>query len=174
MSTYVSFLRGINLGSTNKIAMPALRDAVGGLGFTDVQTYINSGNVILQSDQSAAEVERALATMITDEFGLTIDLTVRTPADLARVLAANPYPDGNPSQVTVAFLTEEPPADAATRLAAVAADHEPFTVADRCVYVHYTHGLGKSKLAERFSKIIGVSSTVRTIRTVEKVLALAS
>ncbi len=172
MSTYVAFLRAVNLGSTNKIAMPALRDAVGGLGYGDVQTYINSGNVILHTDQSAAEVERALTAMIRDEFGLTIDVTVRTAAELVQVLAANPYPDGNPSQVTVAFLTAEPPADAATRVAAIAAEHEPFTFADRCVYVHYGQGLGRSKLAERFSKIIGVSATVRTIRTVEKVLAL--
>jgi uncharacterized protein (DUF1697 family) len=173
VSTYVAFLRGINLGPTRKVAMPALRAAVGGLGYTDVQTYINSGNVILHTDEPAAEVERALHRLIESEFGFAVDVAVRTPAELTAVLAANPYPDGNPSQVTVAFLTGDPAADAAERMAAVATEHEPFTFADRCVYVHYADGIGTSKLAERFSKVVGVSATVRNIRTVEKVLALS-
>lgn len=172
MSTYVAFLRGINLGPTRKVAMPALRTAVGGLGYTEVKTYINSGNVILRAEESEAEVTQALARLVESEFGFAVDVAVRTPAELEQVLAANPYPGGDPSQVTVAFLTAEPPADAETRVAAVAADHEPFTFADRCVYVHYSHGIGTSKLAERFSKVIGVSATVRNLRTVQKVLDL--
>lgn len=172
MSTFVAFLRGINLGPTRKVAMPALRAAVGGLGYTDVQTYINSGNVILRTEDSEAEVEQALHRLIESEFGFDVDVAVRTPAELERVLAANPYPDGNPSQVTVAFLTGDPAADAADRMAAVATDNEPFTFADRCIYVHYADGIGTSKLAERFSTVVGVSATVRNLRTVEKVLAL--
>jgi uncharacterized protein (DUF1697 family) len=87
-------------------------------------------------------------------------------------LAENPYPDGNPSQVTVAFLTKAPAKDAKDKVAAVAKDHEPFTFAGQQVYVNYSQGIGRSKLAEKFSDIIGVSSTVRNIRTVDKVLAL--
>jgi uncharacterized protein (DUF1697 family) len=172
VATYVAFLRGVNLGPNNKISMSALRAMAEDRGYTDVATYINSGNLIISSSKKAATVEREISNAIKDTFGRHIDVTVRTPAQLKKILAENPYPDGNPSQVTVAFLTKAPPANAQNKVAAVATDHEPFNFAGQDVYVNYSQGIGKSKLAERFSDIIGVSSTVRNIRTVEKVLAL--
>lgn len=172
MATYVAFLRGVNLGPNNKISMPALRAMAEDVGYTDVATYINSGNLIISSAKKPTTVEREIAKAIKDTFGRPIDVTVRTPAQLKKILAENPYPDGNPSQVTVAFLTKAPPNDARGKVAAVAKDYEPFTFAGQEVYVNYSQGIGRSKLAERFSDIIGVSSTVRNIRTVEKVLAL--
>ena len=174
MATYVAFLRGVNLGPNNKISMPALRAMAEDLGYTDVATYINSGNLIISSPKKAATVEREIADAIKDTFGRPIDVAVRTPAQLKKLLAENPYPDGNPSQVTVAFLTKAPAADAKQKVAAVAKDYEPFTFSGQQVYVNYSQGIGKSKLAERFSAIIGVSSTVRNIRTLEKVLALCT
>jgi uncharacterized protein (DUF1697 family) len=174
VATYVAFLRGVNLGPNNKISMPALRAMAEDLGYTDVATYINSGNLIISSSKKAATVEREISNAIKDTFGRPIDVTVRTAAQLKKILAENPYPDGNPSQVTVAFLTKAPAANAQDKVAAVATDHEPFTFAGQDVYVNYSQGIGKSKLAERFSDIIGVSSTVRNIRTVEKVLALCA
>jgi uncharacterized protein (DUF1697 family) len=172
VATYVAFLRGVNLGPTNKISMPALRAMAEDLGYADVATYINSGNLILSSAKKADTVEREISKTIKDTFGRPIDVTVRTPAQLKKILAENPYPDGNPSQVTVAFLTKEPAKDAKDKVAAVAKDYEPFTIAGQQVYVNYSQGIGRSKLAEKFSDIIGVSSTVRNIRTVDKVLAL--
>jgi uncharacterized protein (DUF1697 family) len=172
MATYVAFLRGVNLGPNNKISMPELRAMAEDLGYTNVVTYINSGNLIVSSPKKAAIVEREIADSIRGTFGRPIDVTVRTPAQLKKILAENPYPNGNPSQVTVAFLMKAPSADAKQNVAAVAADYEPFTIAGQQVYVNYSQGIGKSKLAEKFSTIIGVSSTVRNIRTVEKVLAL--
>jgi uncharacterized protein (DUF1697 family) len=172
VTTYVAFLRGINLGSTNKISMPELRSMAEELGYEGVSTYINSGNLVLRTPKKAATVEGELARAITARFGYRIDVAVRTLAQLKKVLADNPYPDGNPSQVTVAFLTKAAPAQAKEKVAAIAAVHEPFRFADKNVYVNYGQGLGRSKLAEKFSSIIGVSSTVRTIRTVEKVVGL--
>jgi uncharacterized protein (DUF1697 family) len=172
VASYVAFLRGVNLGPNNKISMPALRAMAEDLGYTDVATYINSGNLIVSTPKKAGAVEREISQAIKDTFGRPIDVTVRTPAQLKEVLAENPYPDGNPSQVTVAFLTKAPAKDAKDRVAAVATDYEPFAFAGQEVYVNYSQGIGKSKLAERFSDIIGVSSTVRNIRTVERVLAL--
>jgi uncharacterized protein (DUF1697 family) len=174
VATYVAFLRGVNLGPTNKISMPELRAMAEDLGYTGVATYINSGNLIINSPKKANTVEQEISKAIKDTFGRPIDVTVRTPAQLKKILADNPYPDGNPSQVTVAFLTKPPAKDAKDDVAKVAKDHEPFTFAGQQVYVNYSQGIGKSKLAERFSDIIGVSSTVRNIRTVEKVLAMCA
>jgi uncharacterized protein (DUF1697 family) len=174
VATYVAFLRGINLGPSTKISMPELRAMAEELGFTDVGTYINSGNLMVSSPKKAATVEREISEAIKKTFGRQIDVTVRTPAQLKKVLADNPYPDGNPSQVAVAFLTAAPAKDAKDRVAAVAADYEPFTFAGQHVYVNYSRGLGRSKLAEKFSDIVGASSTVRNIRTIEKVVELCS
>ncbi len=173
MTSYVAFLRGINLGPHNKISMPELRAAVTELGFGDVATYINSGNVVLTSGKKATTVESAIHSAIKDVFGLDVDVTVRTPARLKKVLSANPYPEGKPSQVTVAFLTGAARTDAKERVAALATEHEPFTFAGSEVYVHYADGIGNSKLAARFSAVIGVSCTVRNLATVAKVTELA-
>jgi uncharacterized protein (DUF1697 family) len=170
---YVAFLRGINLGPTNKISMPELRAMAEDLGYTDVATYINSGNLIFTSSKKAAALEREISAGIGKRFGTKTDVAVRTPAQLRKILDANPYPDGSPSQVAVAFLTKAAPAGAKEKVAAIATEAEPFTFAGSEVYVHYSNGMGRSKLAENFSSIIGVSSTVRNVNTVTKVLDLA-
>ena len=172
MPRYVAFLRGINLGSTNKISMPELRAMAEDLGYTDVATYNNSGNLIFASSEKAAVLEQEISAVISHRFGTKTDVAVRTPAQLRKILAENPYPDGSPSQVTVAFLTKPAPPEAKEKVAAMATAAEPFTFAGSEVYVHYTNGMGRSKLAEKFSSVIGVSSTVRNLNTVTKVLAL--
>ena len=152
--------------------MPQLRRTPYGIGYQQVATYINSGNLLFDSAQDADTVRAELEAAIRRDFGLTIEVMVRTADQLRQILAANPYPDGDPSQVTIAFLRTPPPADAGERLAAVAREAEPFTVADTEVYVHYGKGLGTSKLAEQFSKIVGVSATVRNLRTVRKLVEM--
>ena len=174
MPRYVAFLRGINLGPTNKLSMPRLRELAEGLGYTDVVTYINSGNLILTATDPAATIEQRLHQALADELGRKVDVAVRTPARLATIVAENPFPDGDPSYVTVAFLTKAVPAEAKRRLADVATDQEPYVFSGQEVYVHYSEGQARSKLAARFSDVVGVSATVRTIRTVTKVLELAA
>lgn len=174
MARYVAFLRGVNLGSTNKISMPELRAMATDLGYTDVATYINSGNLVFASPKKASTLEQEIASALEQTFGASIDVAVRTPAQLRKIVDKNPYPDGSPSQVTVAFLTKAAPAQAKERVAAMATEAEPYTFAGPEVYVYYSDGIGKSKLAEKFSAVIGVSSTVRNMNTVTKVLAMAT
>ena len=143
------------------------------IGYTEVATYINSGNLIFVSSKKPATLEREISLGLSKRFGTSTDVAVRTPAQLKKILTDNPYPDGSPSQVTVAFLTKAAPAGAKQNVAAMATEAEPFTFAGSEVYVYYSNGQGKSKLAERFSSVIGVSSTVRNLNTVAKVLALA-
>lgn len=166
MTTYLVLLRGVNLGPQRKVSMPRLRLVLAELGYADVQTHINSGNVIVSSASSAAEVGSEVAEAIAATFGLRVDVVVRTAAELTAVLAANPFPDGEPSQVTVAFLAATPGPEAADSLAAAAG--EPYLMAGREVYVNYTRGIGPSRLAANFSAVLGVSATVRNLRTLTK------
>ncbi|HYP44518.1 MAG TPA: DUF1697 domain-containing protein [Propionibacteriaceae bacterium] len=167
MTRYASFLRGVNLGPSNKIAMPALRAMAERLGYSDVRTYINSGNLLFSTDADRAGLGLDIRRAIEAEFGLSIDVAVRTAEELRAIVASNPYPGGDPSRVTVAFLIGLPPADAEQRLAAVA--DEPYTIAGSEVWVNYTGGQAGSKLAAQFSRIMGASSTVRNLRTVSRV-----
>jgi uncharacterized protein (DUF1697 family) len=172
VTSYAAFLRGINLGPTNKVAMPKLREIAEGLGWTDVGTYINSGNLIFTADESAATCERKLHAALQAELGKSIDVTVRTREQLAEIVAGNPFPDGRPNQVNVAFLMKELPAAAEKAMTELATDSEPFVIRKREIYVHYQNGMGRSKLAEKFASVIKVSATTRNVGTVAKVLAL--
>jgi uncharacterized protein (DUF1697 family) len=174
MTRYVALLRGINLGPSKKISMPALRQMTERLGYDRVTSYINSGNLIFDSDRDPADLEQEICAAVSGEFGLAVDVCVRSADQLAKVLAANPYPDGDPAKVTVAFLTRPAPATAPERVAALASEHEPFTFAGSEVYVHYGQGQARSKLAQRFADTVGVSCTVRNLRTVAKLVELTS
>ena len=165
MTTYVAFLRGVNLGASRAVAMPRLVELARGLGHEDVWTHLRTGNLALTSSEDAATVERGLTEVLEREYGTTIDVTVRTATALRAVLEANPFPDGSPSRVTVAFLVGEAPAGLEERLAAVATPREPYEVQGREVWVHYADGLARSRLATTFGRVVEVSATTRTLGT---------
>ncbi len=171
MTRFAAFLRGINLGN-RAMGMPELRKVAEDLGFADVATYVRSGNLVLSCDDVAEQVEARLATALGDRFGYSVDVMVRTGPELYAVVQGNPFSEANPSQVTVAFLAGEAPAEAEHRVAALATAAEPWRFAGREIYVLYGDGQARSKLASRFSATVGVSTTVRTIRTAQKVLDL--
>ncbi len=176
MTTYVALLRGVNLGGRNKVAMPALRELAERLGYTAVRTYINSGNLIFATAGSDQGIDRSIAEALADgietDFGIRIDVAIRTRDQLATAVARNPYPDGDPKQTTIAFLMGAASADAQEKVAGLATGIERVEFAGSEIYVDYGGGLADSKLAINFSKIIGVSATVRNIRTCAKLLEL--
>ena len=172
MTCYVALLRGINVGSAKRVAMPALRAMATDLGYGGVATHLNSGNLVLTSDRDAETVRRQVETGVEQTFGLHADVVVRTAEQLRAVLAGNPYPDGDPSLVTIAFLADDPPPQAPDRVAALAAADEPYLFAGREVYVHYGHGQSGSVLAASFATVLGVSATVRNLRTVTRLVDL--
>lgn len=171
MTTYVAFLRGVNVGSSRSVSMPRLVELGEALGYEDVWTYLRTGNLGLTTNKAATTVEREVAGALAEEYRTTIDITVRTHAQLRAVLEANPFPDGSPSRVTVAFLAGYPPAGVEGRLAEVATDAEPYEVHGREVWVHYGDGIADSRLAAAFIRVVGVSATTRTVGTVGKLVA---
>ena len=171
MTTYVAFLRGVNLGPHRNVPMPRLAELGRELGYDDVWTWVNSGNLVLTTAKPADEVEREVAGAIEHELGTPVDVTVRTADALAALLERNPFPDGSPSQVTVAFLTAPAAAGLTERLAAAATDAEPFRVEEREIWVHYGDGLARSRLATGFIATVGVSATTRTLGTVSRIVA---
>lgn len=168
MTSYAAFLRAVNVGGV-KVAMADLRRIAEDLGHSEVATYINSGNLMLRSDQPAATVATGLSDALEQEYGRPVEVAVRTKAELAAILASNPFPDGNPSQVTIALLLGAAEPGAEQRLAEFATANEPFVIADDVVYVEFGDGIGESKLALKLPKALGVVCTVRNLRTVQTV-----
>src|SRR6478752_8373067 len=105
----VILLRGINLGARNRIAMPQLRELLSGAGFEDVRTHLQSGNVVLSSDLSPAQLAQRCQQLIGERFGLEIDVVVRTRDELAQVVRRNPLGDVvvEPKRYQVSFLEKE-------------------------------------------------------------------
>lgn len=176
MPRYVALLRGINLGPRNRIAMPALREALEAAGFEDVQTYVQSGNVVLASRAKADAVRRKVERVVDESFGLEIPVVVRTKAELAAVVKRNPLGKvaTEPKRYQVSFLEQKLPAKTLKELEAVAAPGEQVVAHGREIYAWHPAGVARSKLwAELAGKGLGVTATARNWTTVEALLELA-
>ena len=176
MRTYVALLRGINVGGRTKIAMADLRRLFAELGAADVTTYVQSGNVVFKSGAAAAGLAQSIERRIADELGLRVTVVVRTPAEVAKVVAGNPFAErgADPKQLHVVFLAEKPPAARVRALDATRGAPDEFRVVGREIYLHYPNGSGRSKITNAwFEKELRVAGTARNWRTVTKLAELA-
>jgi uncharacterized protein (DUF1697 family) len=172
----IVLLRGINLGAHNRIAMPELREALESAGYDDVRTYVQSGNVVLTSRDSAKKVSGDVEQLIADRFGLEIDVVVRTRSELAKVVERNPLrrQAKNPKRYQVSFLESKPAPKLVRELEEVAADREEVVGIGREIYAWHPEGVARSKLWARLAgKGLGVTATARNWTTVTKLLELA-
>jgi uncharacterized protein (DUF1697 family) len=174
MPTYVALLRAINLGSRNKVSMAELRTLLAEVGADEVTTYVQSGNVVFTSAvRSAAKLERTIERQIERDLGLTVTVLVRRDAEVAALVAGNPFDD--PTTVHVTFLAEKPSAARVRSLDPARSPGDEFRVAGREVYLHCPNGYGRSKFSNAyFEKKLGVAATTRNWRTVTKLAELAS
>jgi uncharacterized protein (DUF1697 family) len=176
MPSRIVLLRGINLGSRNRIAMPVLRKALADAGFDDVQTYLQSGNVVLSSRAAPATVARKCEALIGERLGLDIAVVVRTRDELAEVVRRNPLGDvaKDPKRYQVSFLSAKPAAEVVRKLEALAADGERLVASGRELYAWHPSGVARSKLwAALAGRGLGVTATARNWTTVTKLLELA-
>jgi uncharacterized protein (DUF1697 family) len=169
MNTHVAFLRGINVGGNTMVSMKDLAAICTGIGFENVRTYLNSGNVIFQSPLPEAELQPALETALSGKTGKEIGVVIRSPGDLERVVKGNPFPDAIPSQVGVLLVTELVTENILAEF--VIPGREKVVPGKREVYVHYPDGMGRSKLKWPHSLRGG---TMRNINTLRKLVSLAA
>ena len=169
MTVFVGLLRAVNVGGTGKLPMAELTELCTGLGFADVRTYIQSGNVVFSSSQSEGGVRSELKAALSAHMGRKVDVVVRTADDLERVLAANPFPEAEPSKVAVALSNDFVPT---TLLDGISIEGgERVVLGKRELYIHYPNGMGTSKL-----KLPAEPGpfTVRNINTVTKLVAMSA
>lgn len=170
MSRYVVWLHAVNLGSHNKVPMAWLREAAESDGFTEVATYLQSGNLVLSATTTdTAQVATRVGELISSGRGLDVVVTVRTKAEIARVVKRNPMPEhaAESSKLLVSFLTGAP---AKAKVSALDGDEfapERYVVDGSHIYLWHPNGVGRSKLATApWEKRLGVRGTARNWRTV--------
>ena len=171
MPTQVALLRGINVGGRNSVPMAALRGVFESLGHTEVSTFIQSGNVIFTA--ATPVTAKSLETAIDAHFSIAISVVLRTPAELANVVAANPFPTAGPSRLHVGFMAEKPPAASVKQLDTDRFAPEEFAVHGREIYLHLPSGMGRAKLPAYLDRQLAIPTTVRNWNTVNKLVELS-
>ena len=175
MPRHVALLRAINLGSRNRVSMPELRELLTGLGYGDVRTLLQSGNVVLTSRRSPRRLERELQEQIAAGLGVDAPVIVRTRDELAEVIERDPFgaEAGDPKLYQVTFLAEEPDPEVAASVTEADVAPERIALIGRELYTWHPNGIQRSK-AERLraSKRLP-PGTARNWRTVTALLELA-
>lgn len=162
MPSYIAFLRAVNVGGTGKLPMAELRAMCESIGLTGVRTYIASGNVVFQSRLAEATIKAKLERCLEDYAGKPVGVLVRTGAELAAVLEANPFKTAAPNRTVAIFLDTPPPPDALA--AATGLRTEEMALGTREIYVHYGDGMADSKLKIPAAKA-GTARNMNTIAT---------
>lgn len=173
---YVALLRGINVGGNTMVKMEELRKTFEALGFENVVSYINSGNLAFDAKKSSEpSLVRKLEKAIEADFGKPVKVVVRSQPDIERILSNNPYEGEYSShkEMHVLFLNEEMPGEKTAQLRTFAPDVERFTVSGREIYCHLPMGVADSVMGRGlFEKKLKVTVTARNWRTVEKLASL--
>lgn len=175
MPRHIALLRAINLGSRNRVSMPELRELLTELGYGDVRTLLQSGNVVLTSRRSPARLERDLQEQIADGLGVDTPVIVRTRDEIAAVVERDPLGDvaDDPKRYQVTFLAAEPDAEAAREIAEADVAPERIELVGRELYTWHPNGIQRSK-AERLRAGKRLPpGTARNWSTVTKLLELA-
>lgn len=168
MKTYVSLLRAVNVGGTGKLPMSELRAMCAAAGFSDIQTYIASGNAVFASPKSAAQVKSALEKQLEDYSGKPVGVIVRSAEEMSEIVNANPFKKSAPKNTYVLFLDKAPVRDALSSVTGLA--DEQLHLGKREIYIAYPNGMGRSKLKLPAAKI----GTARNLNTVTALAKMAS
>lgn len=167
MNTLIALLRAVNVGGTGKLAMTDLRAMCLEAGFANPRTYIASGNVVFETSLSAESAKAELEKRLEAYADKPVGVMVRTGAEMDAVLKANPFPHGAGNRVVAIFLDTPPPADTLDTISH--RNGEEIAMGAREIYVHYSHGMGQSRLNIPAAK----AGTARNMNTVAKLAEMA-
>ena len=177
MNTFIALLRGINVGGRHKLPMRELVQLLEGLGLVNVKSYIQSGNVVFQSERTDLPIlAQEIGAAIGENHGFTPRILLLSLADLATAVSQNPFPEAEqePKTLHFYFLETRPTNPDLARLETVRTDRERFALIDTVFYLHAPDGIGRSKLAAIVERAMGVPATARNWRTVSKMMELGT
>ena len=179
MTVYVGLLRAVNLGGESVVRMDALREALSRMGFTDVRTLLQSGNVVFESERSGgSELETLIEARLAKQLGLPTEVFLRSAAEWSAILARNPFPAETariPQHVVMMALKDAPAPDRWKALTASYHGPESIHGDGRQAYLVYPEGIGRSRLTTaRIEKHLETRGTFRNWNTVTKLARLAT
>ena len=168
MPAFIVLLRAVNVGGTGKLPMAELKAMCVAAGFSKVQTYIASGNVVFETKMPPRKIKAVLEASLKSYTGKPIGVLVRSLEEMAAVLKSNPFPDAATNSTVAIFLDQPPPASALDDVKGL--KDEKLRLGTREIYVHYGAGMGHSKLKIPTAK----TGTARNMNTVAKLVELAA
>lgn len=176
MESKIALLRGINVGGHRKVRMADLRIYLAGMGYQEVQTYIQSGNVLFKSEKSSQVLEAEIEALLQAKFGFGAATLVLCRAEWEAIHAENPFLPEKEDEIirlSVTILSEAPAPEALAALDASQYLPDSFEVRGRAVYLYHPNGYGRTKLVHTFfEKAFGTSATNRNWKTVRKLLSM--
>jgi uncharacterized protein (DUF1697 family) len=177
MTTIIALLRGVNVTGNHMIKMADLRALCESLGHCNVQTYVQSGNVVFQtSERSHAGLSAKIEAAIEKTHGFRPDVVLRTVPEMREVIAKNPFAkrkDIEPGKLIITFLATEPVAESRGALSSLKPDPEELHAKGREVYVYFPDGMGRSKFVPVLGRALKGKGTARNWNTVTKLLEMA-
>ena len=181
MNIYIALLRGINVGTKNRMKMSELKTVLEGLGLERVQTYIQSGNVLFCSDEAEAAVHERITTGLQSAFGFPIGVVLRTAGELEEILSCCPFSAQDIAEAEAASDAESlyvllwdgmPDEKKAARVQVPQGEQSRFCIMGRNVYLLFHESIRASKLAPRLEKLCA-TATVRNWNTLTQMHVLA-
>ena len=178
MTVMIAMLRGVNLGSRNRIKMDALRAVCESLDLQDAQTYVQSGNVVFRTDKrDLTRLAKQLENGIEQRFGFRPDVILRTSSELRDAIARNPFAKRrgiDPSKLLVTFLASIPSPEATEKVLNIKTDQEEWRLQGRELYTYFPNGMARPKISwAAVVKALKTSGTGRNWNSVVKLLELA-
>ncbi len=175
MKTYISMLRGINVSGQKKIKMEDLKKLYESLGFKNVKTYVNSGNVKFNcSDNDISNLINKIERKINNSFGFDVLVFIRTINEMKKLIKNTPFANEDPSKIYITFLSDIPIHSLLIEINKIKDISEKFFISGREIYLFCPNGYGRSKLSNNFfERTLNLSATTRNWNTVNKLLELA-
>ncbi len=177
MAIYISMLRGINVGGHKRIKMDRLRESFEALGFEQVKTYIQSGNVVFKAGKvSSSGLSGKIEEQILKDFGFSVPVISRTSDEIGKVIADNPFLKErgiDPGKLHVTFLSAAPAPAALKKLAELTALPDRFHCLGKDIYFHLPNGVSGSVLMKSpVDRVLAVVPTTRNWKTVNRLYAM--
>ncbi|MBW8199745.1 DUF1697 domain-containing protein [Flagellimonas abyssi] len=176
-NTHIALLRGINVSGQKKIKMADLRQVLEENGLKNVKTYIQSGNIIFDDEQTdRRKLQEKIAIIIRQQFGFDVPTLVVQKDDVEHILKANPFhEEAEENKLYYVLLKSTPKEELVEQFNQLQFEHEGFKITDTCVYLFCKSGYGKAKLNNNLiEKKLQVEATTRNHKTMLKLLEIAS
>ena len=171
MKKYIVLLRGINVSGKNKLPMAELRELLNDLEFQNVQTYIQSGNIILESKKAKSEICKIINEGIFAKFGYDVPVIARTVSGWKKAIANYPFPVDNIKIVAFVFLNRKV---YETKIEVNGLNEDEYLIDNDMIYIYCPTTFAKTKLSNNlFERKLNVTATTRNLRTTLKLLELA-